>query len=140
MTRSAGARGASSPTSSASSASDIDARSSSVIASPSLSRSAISAGGRPASVAHEASPGPDSQLQASELESLVREWLDQLSERQRTVIECRFGLNGKELQTLQQFAGQLGVTRERVRQIQLEALSRLRGIVRVRGLEKEALL
>jgi len=92
------------------------------------------------SVADEASPGPDSQLQASELESLVREWLAQLSERQRTVIECRFGLNGKELQTLQQFAGQLGVTRERVRQIQLEALSRLRGILRVRGLQKEALL
>jgi RNA polymerase nonessential primary-like sigma factor len=70
----------------------------------------------------------------------VREWLVQLSERQRTVIECRFGLNGKELQTLQQFASQLGVTRERVRQIQLEALSRLRGILRVRGLQKEALL
>jgi RNA polymerase nonessential primary-like sigma factor len=92
------------------------------------------------SVADETSPGPDSQLQASELESLVREWLVQLSERQRTVIECRFGLNGKELQTLQQFASQLGVTRERVRQIQLEALSRLRGILRVRGLQKEALL
>jgi RNA polymerase nonessential primary-like sigma factor len=56
------------------------------------------------------------------------------------VIECRFGLNGRELQTLQQFAGELGVTRERVRQIQLEALSRLRGILRLRGVQKEALL
>jgi RNA polymerase nonessential primary-like sigma factor len=92
------------------------------------------------SVADEASPGPDSQLQSSEIESLVREWLAQLSERQRTVIECRFGLNGRELQTLQQFAGELGVTRERVRQIQLEALSRLRGILRLRGVQKEALL
>ena len=91
-------------------------------------------------VADEASPGPESQLQAGEIESLVREWLAQLSDRQRTVIECRFGLNGKELQTLQQFAGQLGVTRERVRQIQLEALSRLREILRLRGLQKEALL
>jgi len=92
------------------------------------------------SVADEASPGPESQLQASEIESLVREWLAQLSDRQRTVIECRFGLNGRELQTLQEFAGQLGVTRERVRQIQLEALSQLRGILRRHGLSKEALL
>ena len=92
------------------------------------------------SVADEESPGPESQLQASEIESLVREWLAQLSDRQRTVIECRFGLNGRELQTLQQFAGELGVTRERVRQIQLEALSQLRGILRLRGLQKEALL
>jgi RNA polymerase nonessential primary-like sigma factor len=92
------------------------------------------------SVADEASPGPESQLQTSEIESLVGEWLAQLSDRQRTVIECRFGLNGRELQTLQEFAGQLGVTRERVRQIQLEALSRLRGILRQRGLQKEALL
>lgn len=92
------------------------------------------------SVADEANPGPESQLQASEIESLVREWLAQLSDRQRTVIECRFGLNSREPQTLQQFAGELGVTRERVRQIQLEALAQLRGILRLRGLQKEALL
>jgi len=92
------------------------------------------------SVADEASPGPESQLQASEIESLVREWLAQLSDRRRTVIECRFGLNGREPQTLQHFAGELGVTRERVRQIQLEALAQLRGILRLRGLQKEALL
>jgi RNA polymerase nonessential primary-like sigma factor len=84
--------------------------------------------------------GPESRLQASEIELLVREWLAQLSERQRIVIECRFGLNGRELQTLQQLAAQLGLTRERVRQIQLEALSQLRGILRRRCLPKEALL
>jgi RNA polymerase nonessential primary-like sigma factor len=92
------------------------------------------------SIADEASPGPESRLQASEIESMVREWLAQLSDKQRTVIECRFGLNGRELQTLQQFAAQLGVTRERVRQIQIEALSRLREILRRHCLPKEALL
>ena len=92
------------------------------------------------SIADEASPGPESRLQASEIASMVREWLTQLSDKQRTVIECRFGLNGRELQTLQQFAGQLGVTRERVRQIQIEALSRLREILRRHCLPKEALL
>jgi RNA polymerase nonessential primary-like sigma factor len=71
---------------------------------------------------------------------LVREWLAQLSDKQRVVIECRFGLNGTELQTLQELARRLGVTRERVRQIQLEALSQLRGILQRRSLTREALL
>jgi RNA polymerase nonessential primary-like sigma factor len=88
----------------------------------------------------ESVEGPESQLQASKTESLVREWLAQLSDRQRTVIECRFGLNGRELQTLQELAARLGLTRERVRQIQLEALAQLRGILRRRSLTKEALL
>ena len=84
--------------------------------------------------------GPESQLQAFETESLIREWLAQLSERQRTVIECRFGLNGSELLSLQELAARLALTRERVRQIQLEALARLREILCRRSLTKEALL
>jgi RNA polymerase nonessential primary-like sigma factor len=92
------------------------------------------------SIADESMVGPESRLQASEVESLVRDWLAQLSDKQRTVIECRFGLNGRELQTLQQLAARLGLTRERVRQIQLEALSQLREILRRRSLSKEALL
>jgi RNA polymerase nonessential primary-like sigma factor len=91
-------------------------------------------------IADESIEGPESQLQASEIESLVREWLAQLSDKQRVVIECRFGLNGTELQTLQELARRLGVTRERVRQIQLEALSQLRGILQRRSLTREALL
>jgi RNA polymerase nonessential primary-like sigma factor len=92
------------------------------------------------SIPDESTVGPESRLQASEVESLVRDWLAQLSDRQRTVIECRFGLNARELQTLQQLAVRLGLTRERVRQIQLEALSQLREILRRRSLSKEALL
>lgn len=91
-------------------------------------------------IADESIEGPESQLQASEIESLVREWLAQLSDRQRNVIECRFGLNGRELQTLQELAARLELTRERVRQIQLEALSQLRGILSRRRLTKEILL
>jgi RNA polymerase nonessential primary-like sigma factor len=88
----------------------------------------------------ESIDGPESRLQAIETESLIREWLEQLSDKQRTVIECRFGLSGRELLTLQDLAASLGLTRERVRQIQLEALSRLREILRKRCLTKEALL
>jgi RNA polymerase nonessential primary-like sigma factor len=91
-------------------------------------------------IADESIVGPESRLQANEIETLVRVWLAELSGRKRSVIECRFGLNGRELQTLQQLAAQLGLTRERVRQIQLEALSQLRGILRRHCLSKEALL
>jgi len=88
----------------------------------------------------ESIEGPESQLQAVKTESLIREWLAQLSERQRTVIERRFGLNGSEVLTLQELAARLDLTRERVRQIQLEALAQLREILRQRCLTKEALL
>jgi RNA polymerase nonessential primary-like sigma factor len=92
------------------------------------------------SIADESGTSPELQLQATELESLVREWLAQLTDKQRTVIERRFGLNGRELLTLEQLASQLELTRERVRQIQLEALAHLRRILRRRGLSKEILL
>jgi len=52
-----------------------------------------------------------------------------LPDRQRFVLERRFGLNDRAVQTLADIADELGVTRERVRQIQMEALNRLRGLV-----------
>jgi RNA polymerase nonessential primary-like sigma factor len=70
----------------------------------------------------------------------VNEWLGQLNAKQRTVIECRFGLNGREVSTLESLADRLGVTRERVRQIQLEALAQLRAALRQRGYSKDVLL
>ena len=53
-------------------------------------------------------------------------WLDELNERQRMVIERRYGLNDREVATLEELAREIGVTRERVRQIQAEALEKLR--------------
>ena len=52
-----------------------------------------------------------------------------LPDRQRFVLERRYGLNDRAVQTLAEIADELGVTRERVRQIQSEALNRLRGLV-----------
>jgi RNA polymerase nonessential primary-like sigma factor len=92
------------------------------------------------SIADEASATPEMQLASSEIELLVREWLDQLNDKQRLVIEHRFGLNGHEVATLEVLAERLGVTRERVRQIQLEALTQLRRVLRRRGLSKDELL
>jgi RNA polymerase nonessential primary-like sigma factor len=92
------------------------------------------------SIADESSISPELQLHASEIEWLVREWLAQLNDKQRAVIERRFGLNGGELLTLQELASRLMLTRERVRQIQLEALAQLRRILRRRGLSRDVLL
>ncbi len=92
------------------------------------------------SIADEGGVTPEAQLASSEIESLVREWLSQLNDKQRTVIEQRFGLNGHELSTLENLAEQIGVTRERVRQIQLEALAQLRRVLKRRGFSKEVLL
>ncbi len=82
----------------------------------------------------------DDLLQSAELETFVREWLAQLSDKQRWVIERRFGLNGFDLSTLEIVAESLAITRERVRQIQMESLQVLRSILRREGLSKDALL
>jgi RNA polymerase nonessential primary-like sigma factor len=92
------------------------------------------------SIADESAAAPDARLVNTEIEDLVREWLVQLNAKQRTVIERRFGLSGAEVVTLEQLADSLGVTRERVRQIQLEALAQLRKILRRRGFSREQLL
>ncbi len=91
-------------------------------------------------VSDEQTINPETGLQAQEIESLVKQWLAHLNEKQRTVIERRFGLNGQEVCTLEELAEQLGLTRERVRQIQLEALGQLRRVLRWRGLSKDVLL
>lgn len=82
-------------------------------------------------------PGPDLMLEQSEMKDRVQEWLHRLNEKQRYIIEKRYGLNGYEIQTLEQLATTLELTRERVRQIQLEALQTLRMILRCDGVSKD---
>ncbi|MRR51620.1 MAG: RNA polymerase sigma factor RpoS [Rhodocyclaceae bacterium] len=77
-------------------------------------------------IAAETEGEPDSQAVSKEIELHVAEWVGQLSERQRQVIERRYGLNGFDACTLEELASDLGLTRERVRQIQLDALKNLR--------------
>ena len=67
----------------------------------------------------------------------VNRWLDDLSEKQRDVIVRRFGLRGHETATLENVGAEIGLTRERVRQIQVEALRRLKDIMRAEGLSNQ---
>ena len=91
-------------------------------------------------IADENAQLPEDFLQHAEVEKHVREWLSQLSDKQRWVIERRFGLNGHDIATLEDLAQELKVTRERVRQIQMEALRLLRQMLRRRGVSREELL
>lgn len=83
---------------------------------------------------------PEVVLQNAEVEAYVHIWLNQLSDKQRWVIERRFGLNGCDTCTLEEVAAGLELTRERVRQIQMEALQSLRRILRRGGFSKDVLL
>jgi len=83
---------------------------------------------------------PDAQIHTTEVEDLIREWIDMLNDKQRLVVRHRYGLDEVEVFTLEELAGQLGLTRERVRQIQLEALGQLRRILKRHGMHKDALL
>jgi RNA polymerase nonessential primary-like sigma factor len=91
-------------------------------------------------VADESAASPELLLHVSAIERYVGEWLAELTPRQRSVIERRYGLNGYDVVTLDELAGEMGVTRERVRQIQAEAIEKLRGRIARRGLEKDDFL
>ncbi len=92
------------------------------------------------SIAAEDALPPEASLAGHEIEALVQDWLAQLPDKQRRVLERRYGLAGWDAATLETLADELGLTRERVRQIQVEALDRLRAILRCRGMSKDVLL
>lgn len=91
------------------------------------------------SLADEQAEPPESRIHSGEIETLIREWIAMLNDKQRLVIRHRYGLDDCELMTLEELAAQLGLTRERVRQIQLEALGQLRRILKRRGISKDVL-
>ncbi|WP_374344176.1 RNA polymerase sigma factor RpoS [Azonexus sp.] len=91
-------------------------------------------------IADDGSSDPESLLHSSEIGSLLEDWLGQLTDRQRQIIERRYGLNGIDVSTLDCIAGELGLTRERVRQIQMEALDRLRKIIKRGNISRDSLL
>jgi len=82
---------------------------------------------------------PAELLQDNNMRASINNWLDDLSEKQREVIMRRFGLRGHESATLEQVGAEIGLTRERVRQIQVEALRRLKEIMRNEGLSSESI-
>jgi len=83
---------------------------------------------------------PTEALQEENVHSSMEDCLSQLSDKQREVVERRFGLHGYTVSTLEQVGQEIGVTRERVRQIQMDALKKLKRILEQEGFSVEALL
>lgn len=87
----------------------------------------------------EKSQGPEGNLQSDDIKNNIVHWLNELNSKQREVLARRFGLLGYEAATLEDVGVEIGLTRERVRQIQVEALKRLRDILSAQDLSIEAL-
>ena len=68
------------------------------------------------------------------------EWLSHLTESEEKVIQMRFGLNDGDPETLDKIGKQFGITRERVRQIETQALNKLKDVVRTGHVEMEMVL
>jgi RNA polymerase nonessential primary-like sigma factor len=82
---------------------------------------------------------PSDILQGQDLSSSIDEWLDELSVKQCEVVVRRFGLRGHESATLEEVGRKIGLTRERVRQIQVEALKSMRVLFEENGLNAASL-
>ncbi len=90
-------------------------------------------------IADEQTQDPEKVLHREDLQSQIEAWLSELNDKQREVVERRFGLNGREISTLEEVGADIGVTRERVRQIQVEALRRLRVLLEKAGYSIDSL-
>ncbi|MDP1957969.1 MAG: sigma factor-like helix-turn-helix DNA-binding protein, partial [Rhodocyclaceae bacterium] len=91
-------------------------------------------------IADEDGVDPESAAEQVEIEQHVAAWVADLSTRHRRVVESRYGLNGQDIATLETLAHELGITRERVRQLQMEALTRLRQRLARQSMDVRALL
>jgi RNA polymerase nonessential primary-like sigma factor len=83
---------------------------------------------------------PSRCAQREDVNHIVDHWVCELSDKQREVVERRFGLHGYRRATLEQIGNEIGVTRERVRQIQLDALKNLREMLESHGISGDLVL
>lgn len=86
------------------------------------------------------SSDPGDALQTGQLKSRLDDWLDSLPQKSLDVVLRRFGLRGHDVTTLEEVGREIGVTRERVRQIQVEALSSMRSLMEEEGFDYAAVL
>ena len=83
---------------------------------------------------------PSSCAQKAIVNAIVDHWVCALNDKQRAVVERRFGLHGFSRATLEQVGDEIGVTRERVRQIQLDALKNLKIMMEENGISGDVIL
>lgn len=90
-------------------------------------------------LADQQNDGPAEILEDNNIRAQLDECLQLLNEKQRSILARRFGLLGYEPSTLEEVGSEVGLTRERVRQIQVEALKALRAIMEEKGIELETI-
>jgi RNA polymerase nonessential primary-like sigma factor len=90
-------------------------------------------------VADDGNANPEQSAQDHETQRHLDAWLHTLSHREREVVEARFGIHGQDESTLEALAERLDLTRERVRQIQQEALNKLKRMIHRDGLRLDLL-
>ena len=82
---------------------------------------------------------PELIFQEESFHEHVIAWLDNLPDQYRDVVIRRFGLLGRDPETLEQIGDNIGITRERVRQVQIDALKRLKEMIKDEGLDEDVL-
>ena len=90
-------------------------------------------------VADDGATDPMSLTLSNEVEHLLRDGLDELGTREREVVSGRYGLGDREPETLEVLAERLGLTRERIRQIQQEALLKLKRRMARNGVDRDSI-
>jgi RNA polymerase nonessential primary-like sigma factor len=91
-------------------------------------------------ISDDRSAAPDEEVERSQLEEMLRNWLKNLKDDQRMVIIRRYGLDNQEPATLEGLAKELGLSKERIRQIQQESLIKLKKHLSSHGLDKGSVL
>jgi RNA polymerase nonessential primary-like sigma factor len=91
-------------------------------------------------ISDKRSAGPDQEVEKYQFEEKLRSWLKGLKDDQRTVITRRYGLDNQEPATLEELSKEVGLSKERIRQIQQEALVKLKKYLQSHGLDKDTVL
>lgn len=87
-------------------------------------------------IADDSNQDPANILQDFDLLDQIDKWMSHLSDKQQEVLGRRYGLRGYDRETLEEVGKAIGLTRERVRQIQFEALRELRDLLKLNGIDK----
>jgi RNA polymerase nonessential primary-like sigma factor len=85
-------------------------------------------------------PAPSSTTDEKRRKEYINEWISGLPMTERSVLEMRYGLNRQSARTLDSIGKQFGITRERVRQIENQAIRKLRNFMQVRNIELSDML
>jgi len=91
-------------------------------------------------VADESGNDPENVVGGDDIMANLGDWIEQLPERHQEILARRFGLNGYDPATLEEVGSEVGLTRERVRQLQIEALNKLKRIISREGLSMDGVL